>query len=495
MTKRALIALIVIVVAGAAVRLHYVDQPMRVDESLTVISYVLQGGRAVLTNLDQPNNHIYHSLSIYIVWKATGALSPVLIRLPVLLAGIAAIPMTYLAGRAFLRSEGALVAAALVAGSPMLILYSTNARGYALVTLFMLVYLWAAARIRDGDDPWWVWALSIGTAALAVYTIVTAVYALGGIALWLLLSLVFESERPEWSQVGRFIAAMAGAALIAGLLYLPVELFGSGLGELIADARRYGTAGEGNFLPTVRLRLGEAWQLWTAGGMLPVVTAMLAAAVVATFWSKRVTGRAVPLAACVLGWVAALIVIQQGFAFPRVWQFLFPFLAIVSAGTIWFLLERVTPQHAQWALVGLSSALVVGLLAANLATNYVLADEETGVYPSAERLALQSAEHLSEGDLLLVYNDAEAQVLFYQAMQGIEGVQTVFYGPWRDLALQSDDVACRRIVVAGDGQGDFESIYTWFTPATEDVFRAIGEPAFLDTVVRSDLYALQAPCE
>ena len=58
-------------------------------------------------------------------------------RLPALIAGILLIPATYLLFRVISNNLAALLSSALVAVSSPLIEFSTNARGYTTVTLYV----------------------------------------------------------------------------------------------------------------------------------------------------------------------------------------------------------------------------------------------------------------------------------------------------------------------------------------------------------------------
>src|SRR4051812_46554616 len=78
------------------------------------------------------------------------------LRLPSLVAGVAAVPVLYAAVRALLGTRAALLSALALAVAPYAVSFSNYARGFTLATLGMLVALWAAARLaRDGRSRWW----------------------------------------------------------------------------------------------------------------------------------------------------------------------------------------------------------------------------------------------------------------------------------------------------------------------------------------------------
>lgn len=90
-------------------------------------------------------------------------------------AGVATIPVAYLICAELRGPRAGIAGAALVATNPMLIWYSQEARGYALLVLFaslsLLFFLRALRRERSRDSVWWA-----VTSALALCTHYFAVF-------------------------------------------------------------------------------------------------------------------------------------------------------------------------------------------------------------------------------------------------------------------------------------------------------------------------------
>jgi mannosyltransferase len=129
------------------------------------------------------------------------------LRLVSLLAGLAAIPLTYLAGRETVGRPAAVVAAALVTLSPFLIFYATEARAYALLMFCCLLATFTLLRaLHSGGTGWWI-AYGASTAA-AMYTHYVAVYALAGLFVWAFVAHP-EARRPL------LLANLGGALLFA----------------------------------------------------------------------------------------------------------------------------------------------------------------------------------------------------------------------------------------------------------------------------------------
>jgi mannosyltransferase len=184
------------------------------------------------------------------------------LRLVSLLAGTAAIPLTYLLGLWTVGRRAAMVGAALMALSPFLIFYSTEARAYALLLLLMLVCTLCLLRaVATRRVRYWVGYAVFSCAA--VYTHYIAVFYLGTLFVWAFLA------RPEARR------ALIAANLAAAVAYVPW------LPTLLKDTRSPGNQVIG-FLEPFDLHLVASYLArWSIGHpLLGVVTLPGLAAIV-----------------------------------------------------------------------------------------------------------------------------------------------------------------------------------------------------------------------
>ena len=171
--------------AGAALRLSYAGQSMLGDELSTYWIVSTNDFSGVLSTVES-DAEISPPLFFLLSWLAVQIdVTPELLRLPSLLAGLATIPLVYLVGLRTVGRGPALLAAALTTLSPFMIFYSSEARGYAVMTALVaastLSMLLAVDRRRA---RWWI-AYAVATAA-AVYTHYTCVFVLAVQFLWVL---------------------------------------------------------------------------------------------------------------------------------------------------------------------------------------------------------------------------------------------------------------------------------------------------------------------
>ncbi len=107
----------------------------------------------------------------------------VTLRLPSLLLGTAAVPVTYLLGRRMVSQAAALVGAALVALSPFLIFHAGDARAYGALLCLAPLSTLALLRVVDGGGRG-SWFALVGATAAALMTHYTAVFVVAAQLVW-----------------------------------------------------------------------------------------------------------------------------------------------------------------------------------------------------------------------------------------------------------------------------------------------------------------------
>jgi hypothetical protein len=241
-----LAAVAVVTALGFALRIASFDQGLFGDE-LSTYWLVRDHAFGSMLSLVHSDAEITPPLYFIVAWLASKLGSaPDLIRLPSLIAGTATIPLVYALGARTVGRVAGAIAATVVAFSPFMVYYSTEARGYAvMIALVTLSTLALLAACESGRARWWV-AYAV-CSALAMYTHYTAAFPLAAQALWVL-----------WAHPHRW-RAMVLANIGAVILFAP---WTSGLrADLNSPTNQILSALEPFNFPSVRHALGQ----WAVG--------------------------------------------------------------------------------------------------------------------------------------------------------------------------------------------------------------------------------------
>jgi hypothetical protein len=197
---------------AAALRLSTLDlQSFWYDEAFTPVHVLHTSLFATLRGVVHTENS--PPLWYVIAWADSRVLGTgeVALRLPSALAGIATVPVAWMIGRELAGRRVAILTAALVAVSPLLIWYSQEARAYGLFVLMAALSMLCFLRAEREPSPRRMAAFAL-TGALALLTHYFAVFLLIPMALLLL-------RDPRSRRAA--LPALAALAIV-GLALLPL---------------------------------------------------------------------------------------------------------------------------------------------------------------------------------------------------------------------------------------------------------------------------------
>ena len=409
-------------------RFSVLFQPMREDEAYSFLQYSSRPFYSALSLYNAPSNHLLHTLLVRVAYLLFGD-HPWALRLPVLVAGLCLVPGVYFAARSLYRNSGALLAAALVASSSILIEYSTNARGYIiLVSLFMSLIPVAAYLSRKQNWAAWVTFAILG--ALGAYTIPIMLYPFGGICLWLLLSAKFEAEgRSAGNLVKELFVTCGLAGFLVFELYSPV-LAVSGPAALFANKWVRAKPVQ-VFLTGLPPSLGSTWSQWNRDLPLWLKGLLLGGFVVSLLWTRRQSLFRVPLPLALALWVVPLVFIQRVDPFERVWLFALPLYLMAASGGVaavlepWFEKLKVRPAMA---ILAIAVAIFAGLEVRQDQSIYATNDGR-----GLEALAYYLKGRLGPGDSVIAGFSSDPQLQYYFREAGLR--PSYVNGPHRTRML------------------------------------------------------------
>ena len=351
-------AIYLLIFIAIGVRLTALTRPFGTDEAATFLFYASKPLKIGMTVYGSPNNHPLHTALMHIAWLIFGDAEWAL-RLPALLAGVALVPLTWLASRS-------LLAAVLVAGAPVLIDYSTDARGYAIVCACALV-------VFNTRRPL-VFAMAT---AIGFFTVPVMLYPFVAISVWALLT----RRLSAWTVIA--------SLLFTAALYAPM-LSVSGLSAITSNAyvRPMPLALFVKALPKYALDVGRVMFDRTLILGIVIVAAAVARARAAA-WAG-------------VGAVLVVLVAQRVLPFPRVWLPFVPLLFILAAS--WW----------RWPRFETIAAIVVAL---TLATLWLVTPRprDTGELPGVVDIARELKLRVRPGDAVLAGTPSDLPLAFYFA--------------------------------------------------------------------------------
>jgi hypothetical protein len=350
-----------------------------------------------------PNNHLFHTLLVHTIWAVAGD-RPALLRIPALVAGVLLIPATYA-----LAPRAKHVAAAVVATLPILIDYSTIARGYTIVALCVIVSMIAGARaLRDGNRAAWL-VVAIAW-AIGFWTIPVMLFGSGFVFVWLL-------AQARSARLRELLITTIGAAVLTLLLYAPV-LVVSGASSLVSNAYVKAQSARGMFdrddgLAAIFRMMTEGLPLWLAIALSVCVIAGIVMTI--KEWPPLWIG--VPL------FIIPALAILHVWPYRRTWLFLVP-IAICTAG-----LRPAAPAASSRRSIIIAMIVALSLAAYDIHTDSVWFSTETGSYRDAEGTTFFLASHLRDGDAVVATVPTDVPLLYTFARHGLP--QTWFTDPRR----------------------------------------------------------------
>jgi len=412
------IAAVLLGVIALAMRLAHVRQVMRHDEAYTYLHYARAPLSVALSDYTYPNNHLFHTL---LVWFSTRLFGPseVAVRLPAFVFGMLIVPATYRLARRFTDRGASLLAMALAAVWPTLVLYSTNARGYSFIAFVFVVMLLLGDEIVE-RDTWGRWVALALLFALGMYTAPLMLYAGGAVLVWI----VAEKARRDGIAAARallpgLVASAVLAAVITVLVNVPV-VRSTGLASLVAN--KYVTAlSPRELVAALPEFAGSLKESLALGVPLPLAALLVVCAVAGVVTPDAERGRRVVLACTVLGWCALVLVATRRPPPGRVLLFLVPLFCVfagrgIALGVAWA--ARRTPARVSTACATIALVLAVLFGASVVHRRVVFRTPETGTLADAPAIADYLLGALREGDRIVVMNPSDPPLDYYLLRRG-----------------------------------------------------------------------------
>jgi len=353
---------VLVMLAGLAVRLLYIQYPLRHDEAWTVEAYARAPVYRLLTDFHDPNNHLLHSLFVHISMALFGD-AEWAIRIPALLAGWLAIAAAYVFFRRWAGGGAGLLAAALLASESAQIEYSVLARGYSTLVLLFLVALRVVSDWPTRPYSPVRWGAFVLIVGLAFCTLLSSLYMFVILCVWF-GALCLGTGVRRWPALRALALACASAAGLVVLFYLPAFVV-SGL-ESYLNSRFLQPNAYYYVVPRAIELAGRIASYWREGWPLPLFWGVAILSVAGILFHRSVFGArstVLPLPLLAVTVCVALTLVQRVFHFPRSFLFLSPlFLGSAACAFVWLLGRMGRRGLVPWAIAAIFLTAAGGVI-------------------------------------------------------------------------------------------------------------------------------------
>ncbi len=350
--------LVITVFMAATLRLGLSGFPLHQDELATTSIFAQLPFLQIFINYQYPNNHIFHTVLVHFLLETFGLQEPIL-RLPVLLASFLSLIYAYQTAHLMTGNRwSALLVVLFLSFSYGHLYFSTNARGYMIITLIAQIIIhWLVQQYRlENPLPlsWSRWGGMTLMLVIGTWTVPTFALFEASLMMWAVCFSCYRwwqnnafsptRRRPffqtSWSACRLEMQLLATGLFGLGMVYvqygviIPRKIFRFALGDPNVDANYF------DYMRDVVRWLGN-------GLAMEVVTLVLITIGFITLFRAR--SRSLGLLGCVaLGVVfpvvAAEIGLLKGMPPTRVFLYMQPMLAIVAVmgiqalarGPVWF---------------------------------------------------------------------------------------------------------------------------------------------------------------
>ena len=391
-------------------------RPVTYDEAYSYVNFASRSWYLAIADYNSPNNHLLNTL-LMCVCRYWGGQNETLLRMPVLLVGIALVIWVYRWAAAWADRWTALLTAALAGCSPLLINYSVDARGYMLVAFFAILLDHSLGRLHHGTERAALyWGLAWASLVLGFYAIPVMLYPAVGMVGWFSLAPFVEANfriTMRWRTRLQEVALLVGCAAVTLLvLYAPCYVF---RGTLAFENSQFDRLPIRQFVARSGVNLLAGWRHWNSGPLLGWIGLPLAG--VGLVWRLRDRHRLLRFGFPFLA-VLVIMTCQGVVPPPRVLLFLAPWWYLLVAWGVRWLWRRT--RGAGWGLqacpVGLA---IVAFFFPTGPSGYLKTDLYVSI-PSAVRALGRAVKETPGRDRLLVPVPCDLPARYYLLQQGLE---------------------------------------------------------------------------
>ncbi|HXA01905.1 MAG TPA: glycosyltransferase family 39 protein [Cytophagaceae bacterium] len=306
---------------------YFIRFPIFIDEAFSYVHFVSKGFLTSASYYPGPNNHVFYSeLCVFINLFFDDPL--LVMRLPAFLSGLALSFLFFLVLKKYLGFQISLLSTIIFSLSEQTNFYSSQGRGYILVTFFVFLAFYSLGQFLFNSRRFYL-LLFVVSSVLGFYTLPVFLYPFASMFLWTLFIIWKKQDRYLFFKT---IALYSVIVVLFLILYLPVLLLNPA-DVVFGNTWVSSPADFYNKFPEYILHLNSFW--WGDGFSL--LFSLAAIAGLAWLGAKQ---HVTTIAAIILLFFLPffMIFIQKVLPFERVWLY---YLLFLSAGLAYFIIKLI----------------------------------------------------------------------------------------------------------------------------------------------------------
>jgi len=391
-----LIALLAVMLAGIWLRLWFIGSPLAHDEGSTFLDLA---SMSLVDGLSYGPSGRYHpiaTIAINISTRMFGS-EEWAIRLPMFIAGILLVPLSFWGGRILLGRGAGIISAAFVAIGWPLVAYSVNGRGYVfgnfpfLIMLSLIPFL-----VRTGNGfAWFVFILTAAISNFSVQSMLIGFFA--AMFFFILRSITDNGPHAVGQTLVSAVVASFGAGAATLFLYSPYWV-ANGFAKLTTDTFALaGDTAESSYslLSTIA---NTVWRQAIIDIPLPFLFILVVGFVFAVVFNRQ---SRLLIGSVVLG-LSPFLFLVGGMSPPaRIFQFILPLAAMVSGAGISDISHRLKGGNKASWLISAGAVILVLWTSANAVKSNAVEEHLAGRITVLPDITEALSSLLKPGDIVL----------------------------------------------------------------------------------------------
>ena len=434
-----------IFMVGIFLRGFYLFAPIRMDEAGVFVFLASKSLIVCIFSYPFPGHHVFNTIMVNILHNILGDNAWVM-RLPALLAGILLIPATYLLFRRISNNVTALLSSTLVAVSSQLIEYSTNARGYSIITFIFIISLLLIYYLSKNRNIFG-WSILILLSAIGFYTVTIFLFPFGILVLCYLLLVIFKKSNYLYLKDVGIAVLLTG--LLTIILYSPIIMI-YGSSELSSNQILTSIPFMSFLHGLGPMFVSKMWYFWNREVQPTIIYTLTIGFIILLVRIKYTNNDVRALLISSVLWIIILLFIMRMLPLPRIWLFLIPIYLGLACTGLSYVIENITRHRLLLSII--ICTILLSVQSTNIIVNDIISNSDSGgqLLVDGEKLTkyIKDNIRLKDDKVFVVNLTFRTQMMYYFTKYNLPLDHLLRYNSMEDYEFARN--LKKLIVIEGD---------------------------------------------